>query len=101
MRLVLALLLAWSLPALATDTFIVPGVRVGPAVLGQSLEELTRLLGAGQPQHSPQYTNIIYPGFTVVVGNQGRPSILSVVVTDPPYHLKNGLGIGSQSKLVM
>lgn len=98
--LLMVLLLCRPLAATAADTLIIPGLRVGPAVLGDTVEALTRKAGVGQPYRSKVYTNLLYRGYTVVVNTSGRQVVQAIVVTDPPYHLKNGIGIGTSEKQV-
>ena len=86
--------------ALAADYFIVPGTRVGNVALGDTVQAVTRKIGVGKPFRSRDYTNLLYPGFTVVISNSGKQTVNAVVVTDPPYKLKNGLGIGSTEQAV-
>ncbi|MHB2016283.1 MAG: hypothetical protein ACYCW6_04980 [Candidatus Xenobia bacterium] len=87
-------------PKARGDMLVVPGVRVGPAHLGEPLPTLLKQAGHGLQLAQGPYKNVIYEGFVVTVPSRGKQTVMAVVVNDPAYKLKNGIGIGSTQEQV-
>ncbi|MGE0495401.1 MAG: hypothetical protein AB7S38_39715 [Vulcanimicrobiota bacterium] len=82
------------------DLLIVPGQRVGFIMLGLAVSELENKLGKSiiRPAHDAQLH--VYPEAGISLSTRGG-HIVSILVKNPQFKTRSGIGVGSDVDAVM